>query len=345
VRRSKVRELLCHLGDRVFKPIDALLEECATVTLVLLSGGFDGLPLHALSWRRQPLCFQRDCIYADSLAAALDVKPWRGHLSSCSGEAVVVANPLPTRMEPLPCASVEGHLLEKMLPNTILLAEKSATLEAVHKALPRARVFHAATHCCIHNDAPLESEILLSNGTLYCDTVVGLTDRCSMELAVFNCCQTGVSRALGGTVNVFEALGTRSWGASAAITALWNVVDESSLLIMARFYRLVVEEEVHPARAMRLATRHTALLSKGDSTEELEALSQCFMGTSLANIIHNIIIRGREEKEVEHPPCGARSAVEVSDVADDDIEQFWRTVRSPAYWAAHCVHCRPYGSH
>ena len=115
---------------------------------------------------------------------------------------------------------------------------------------------HLATHGILEEQAPLFSALLTGHArgqssrvNLY--EIAGL--RLKNRLIVLSACETGLGRLRGGD----EITGlTRVFleaGASAVISSLWKVSDDSTALLMAEFYRELKRGRREP-EALRTAS-------------------------------------------------------------------------------------------
>jgi CHAT domain-containing protein len=149
---------------------------------------------------------------------------------------------------PLPATRQEVRDVARMYPgeaDTYLGAEAT---EAHARALPRStRIVHFACHALADQRSPMHSALILStprtaspepedDGLLEAWEIAGHM-RLDAELVTLSACETGLGTALAG--EGFLGL-TRAFlhaGAHSVVSSLWQVSDESTRVLMTRFYR------------------------------------------------------------------------------------------------------------
>jgi CHAT domain-containing protein/tetratricopeptide (TPR) repeat protein len=160
----------------------------------------------------------------------------------------------------LPAVGSEIERVAECFPvqrRRVLLAEQ-ATWEALRAALPGSDVLHVASHGRFDADEPLDAEIELAAGeTLSMRQVLdGEIDLSTCRLAVLSACETGLAEyrhladeALGFSA-VFLFAGVRT-----VVASLWQVDDLATMLLLSRFYRLLVDDGKGPGEALAAARR------------------------------------------------------------------------------------------
>ena len=122
------------------------------------------------------------------------------------------------------------------------------------------RILHFATHGLLHPTHPELSGLVLSlvdaegrprNGFLRAYEVAALD--LPAELVVLSACRTGLGREVRGEGLVGLSHSFMSAGASRVVVSLWNVGDESTAVLMERFYRHLLEDGAPPSAALRAA--------------------------------------------------------------------------------------------
>lgn len=255
------------LWDAVMGPV--LARAAAAEHLVLVPCGPLGLlPLHA-AWtadKRAPTGrrYALDVALLTYAPSARALRRARHHAQRPSGDACVsVENPANTVYSPLPCAEIEGELASSLWKKSVRIPGEHATKDRVVAALPRAHALHFACHT---GPDPRTSEglglqladrELLSAGDL---TALRLDAR----IAVLSACETAVldiealDEVIGLPSTFLEA------GAAGVIASLWPVVDESTMLLMVRFYELWRRSGMAPAQALRSAQQWLRDSTNGD---------------------------------------------------------------------------------
>jgi len=168
---------------------------------------------------------------------------------------------------PLPGVQIEVEDIDQQLPAEILLNQQftTAALENQVQATPFP-IVHLATHGQFSSDAE-NTFILTWDDRLNARQLGDLLrqrqqgDRYPIELLVLSACQTaeGDTRAALG----LAGLAVRS-GAHSTLAALWSVDDQSTTLLMTRFYRELLKPDITKAEALR---RAQLSLLKGEMSE------------------------------------------------------------------------------
>lgn len=146
---------------------------------------------------------------------------------------------------PLPAARREVRELAGLFPEARVFVGDAATEEAAKASLPGGSLIHFACHGLAREDAPLDSALAL---TLPADIAAGRDNgllqawevfeqiRLDADLVTLSACGS----ALGGEMSGEGVLGlTRAFqyaGARSVLSTLWTVNDESTALLMRRFY-------------------------------------------------------------------------------------------------------------
>ena len=199
-------------------------------------------------------------VLADPILAARSTSPrTEGALEDAGLRAL---GPIPgTRAEATKIASQfpKGRVLSAFGP-------EASRAMAMGPEVARARIVHFATHALLDVRRPELSGIVLSerdaagqpqDGFLSLADITGL--RLSAELVVLSACRTGLGKEVRGEGLVGITRGFMSGGAPRVIASLWKVPDTATAALMTRFYRLLLQEKLSPAEALRaaqLAMRH-----------------------------------------------------------------------------------------
>ena len=136
-----------------------------------------------------------------------------------------------------------------------------ANREAVTGAdLAEYRYVHFATHGLLDSHNPELSGILLSmfdrqgepqDGFLRAHEIFNL--KLSAELVTLSACETGLGKQIRGEGLVSLTRGFMYAGAARVVVSLWNVSDEGTAELMARFYREMLKKGKRPAAALQAA--------------------------------------------------------------------------------------------
>ncbi|ASC74111.1 tetratricopeptide repeat domain protein [Halomicronema hongdechloris C2206] len=157
-------------------------------------------------------------------------------------------------------------------PGQVLL-DDAFTLEAMQANIEFRRILHIATHAEFAPSRPEDSFIVLGNGERMSikDIEVMQESLRDLHLVVLSACKT----ALGGTAgDGTEIAGISSYflaanRAETVIASLWSVNDDSTSLLMQRFYELLASGELTKAEALRQA--QLSLLYDDDTEARLAA--------------------------------------------------------------------------
>jgi CHAT domain-containing protein len=212
------------------------------------------LPLHA-AWRLTTRGQRRYALEdmaltyvpnARSLVAAV-AKTAQGSDKSL----LVVADPAPTGQSRLPYATAEGRAARCGFEEHLLLKQKRATREKVMAALSEYEAVHIACHAFADVNNPLQSGFVLAGDQLLTveDLLHARLDL--LRLAVLSACETHVP---GGQLpDEIVSLSSAFFqaGADAVIASQWEVLDASTLILMARFYHLWRKKKLPAVEALR----------------------------------------------------------------------------------------------
>ena len=137
----------------------------------------------------------------------------------------------------------------------------NATKEIVTSGrLAEFRIVHFATHGVLDTEQPNLSKIVLSqidrqgerkDGFLRTHEIYNLS--LPSDLVVLSACQTALGKEVRGEGLVGLTRGFMYAGAARVMVSLWNVNDESTAVLMERFYRGLFEQGLQPAAALRQA--------------------------------------------------------------------------------------------
>jgi CHAT domain-containing protein len=137
---------------------------------------------------------------------------------------------------------------------------KASRASALDPELGRYRYLHFATHGLLDSERPGLSALALSmvdeegrprDGFLRANDIYNL--KLPAELVVLSGCRTGLGRAVKGEGLVSLTRGFMYSGAARVVVSLWNVDDQATSELMARFYRKLLKENQRPAAALRMA--------------------------------------------------------------------------------------------
>jgi CHAT domain-containing protein len=132
---------------------------------------------------------------------------------------------------------------------------EEATLSWLKERAQSASHLHLACHGFSRFGHPLAGALILGKGTSL--SPLELNDfQLSARLVVMSACQSG-HLAVGESLDEFTGL-TGSFleaGAACVVASLWPVFDDSTALLMTRFYEYLLETELPPPEALRRARK------------------------------------------------------------------------------------------
>ncbi len=169
--------------------------------------------------------------------------------------ALVVGNPvpMPKHLPSLPRTEEEATEIATLL-KTQAITGKAATKAAIVQQLPGARIIHLATHGILDDVQGLGSAIALApsgkdNGLLTAEEILSM--KLNADLVVLSACNTGNGRITGdGVIGLSRSF--ISAGVPSVIVSLWSVQDNPTPLLMANFYRQMLQKP-DKAQALRQA--------------------------------------------------------------------------------------------
>lgn len=169
----------------------------------------------------------------------------------------------PNGLRRLPHTEREARIVRELTPkgSTLTALGFEADRSLVEEGrLTDYRIVHFATHGLIHRRHPDLSGLVLSlydaegeprDGFLRLHDIYNL--KLGAELVVLSACETGLGRPVEGEGLVGMTRGFMYAGAPRIVHSLWEVSDESTAELMARFYRRLLEDDRPPQTALREA--------------------------------------------------------------------------------------------
>ncbi|KPQ40496.1 MAG: CHAT domain [Phormidium sp. OSCR] len=187
-----------------------------------------------------------------------------------SYRVLAFANPRPEDPFNLPGTEAEVDALLELAPDSEIYRQDAATLEQFKRQSSRHRYLHLATHgcfqqlgCCLRGQEICEDEErretdMQPNTLLFADEDYPLADAALLglqdtQLVALTACQTALQTNLDGDAIMGMAYIWERAGARALMATLWNVDDQATEAVTTEFYRLVIEEGLTKAEALRQA--------------------------------------------------------------------------------------------
>ncbi|MFC3120126.1 CHAT domain-containing protein [Agaribacter flavus] len=161
-------------------------------------------------------------------------------------------------LEELPYTALEAEdILEIKSLNTTQLSRERASKDHVITSLTEAfDIVHFATHGVSNSQLPAISGLVLSNynnvdNLFMAPEIAGLN--ISPTLAVLSGCETTLGSLVDGEGFMGLSRAFFEAGAQNVIGSLWEVKDDATAKLMAKFYKLLIDEQLPPIDALQQA--------------------------------------------------------------------------------------------
>ncbi|HOU41414.1 MAG TPA: CHAT domain-containing protein, partial [Promineifilum sp.] len=304
---AELAAALPRIGADLMAPLAARLRELGATAVTLIPGGrLNLLPLHAARYavdgQERAFLDEFAVTYAPSAQAAAESRDRAAGVVAGGGAALVVGNPmpLPAGLRPLHFAREEAEAVAELYGAPPLLAT-AATLAAVRRALPGARVFHFAGHGLFDPREPLDSGLVMANGERLTLRDVGDSEALAgMRLVVLSACQTGLTdfNDLPDEVIGLPAIFLQA-GAAGVVGSLWPVDDRSTALLMTDFHRRM-GAGAPPAEALRAAQLALRNMTRRQVSDYY--MSHMRMPTEVASAAHAELPPGQDSDRIYAEP-------------------------------------------
>ncbi|MBD2458861.1 tetratricopeptide repeat protein [Nostoc sp. FACHB-87] len=163
---------------------------------------------------------------------------------------------------PLPFTRQEANGILALAPQSSIKAFDfdANRAFAMNPQLSQYRFVHFATHGILNSINPELSGVVLSlvnqkgeveNGFLRLNDIFNL--KLPAELVVLSACETGLGKEVRGEGLVGLTRGFMYAGSPRLIVSLWKVADEGTSILMTKFYTKMLQENLKPAEALRVA--------------------------------------------------------------------------------------------
>ena len=282
--RVPARRAMEQLADTLLTPV---VERLAGRLAVVAGGALEYIPFAALplpAAPQRPLVVEHEIVRLPSASVLAALRERAAGLTPPQGLLAVFADPVfdrddqrlgrtrgPSTTQPsgfnrLPHSRREAedirHLAETHGEGSVLAALGfDAHRQRVLKGgLADYRILHFATHGVLHADHPELSSLVLSryhaDGSpreerLPLHEIYSL--RLAADLVVLSACRSALGEEVRGEGLLGLPRGFLYAGAARVLVSLWNVHDESTADLMARFYRYLLVDDMSPAAALRAA--------------------------------------------------------------------------------------------
>ncbi len=173
------------------------------------------------------------------------------------------AGPAPRRYDRLIYSAGEAEDILALVPAESAFAAIGfeANRDAVMSGgLADYRLLHFATHGVLNTERPGLSRLVLSqldregkerDGFVFAHEIYNL--ELAADLVVLSACETALGAEIRGEGLLGLTQGFMYAGAASVLVSLWNVDDQATAELMARFYRELLVEGLLPAAALRAA--------------------------------------------------------------------------------------------
>jgi len=219
-----------HLQELHRNLIAPFASELTTPHLVIVPhGSLHFLPFHAFHDGQKYLIDDFEISYAPS-APVLTYCLQKDPISEPASPLLVgVAD------DNAPLVADEIRTLRDLFPKANVLLDETATRQAFVDQSRTTSFMHIATHAVFRQDNPMFSSFKLTDGWFTAFDLFSIA--CETNLVTLSGCQSGMSEVTGADDLLGLMRGFLYAGARSLLVSLWNVNDQSTTALMARFYR------------------------------------------------------------------------------------------------------------
>lgn len=155
------------------------------------------------------------------------------------GKILALGNPK-TEYDPLPFAEREVGEIDDVMTDVDTYVRRGATETLGKERFSDYRVIHLACHGKFKGESPLSSALYLTgdgknDGRLMVHELFGLNLE-NASLVVLSACETGLSQVMVGDELIGLSRGFIYAGTPSLVVTLWEVADNSTSLLMIKFY-------------------------------------------------------------------------------------------------------------
>lgn len=168
---------------------------------------------------------------------------------ACTQRVLAIENP----KNNIDYAAYATENLRKYCPQTTVYQHTIASHDRVFKALPNYDIIHFYCHGQTNTEQPLQSLLELADKHLHLKILLE-QGKLKARLVLLCACETGMLADLQRAEEfVSLSTGLLQTGSAAVIASLWSVRDDSTMILISRFYHLWQQEQLEPAEALRQA--------------------------------------------------------------------------------------------
>ncbi|MCB9422416.1 MAG: CHAT domain-containing protein [Ardenticatenaceae bacterium] len=255
--KTAVTDFTQQLWPILLQPIaEKLTDFACTKAIVIPQGGLQLLPLHA-AWhfhegKRHYFSDHFEVSYAPSLSV---LKMAQGQVNGRAGKQALIAGVDEYKSLPnLHNAVYEAERIAETF-NSVFLCNQEASRQAIVENAGNKNYLHLACHGSFNWENALESALYLANDEpLTLNDVMTDLDLNALRLVTLSACETGITE-LSQLPDEFIGLpaGFMQAGAPGIVSSLWPVDDNSTAILMERFYAFILEDQMPPATALKSA--------------------------------------------------------------------------------------------
>jgi CHAT domain-containing protein len=215
-----------------------------------------------------------------------------------------------TEAAPLPNADIEVQGIAALFPSALVLRREQATRDRIIEELGKAQIAHFACHALTNWLDPLESGLLLASDSWLTVRDLSEMQLGAVRLAALSACETGIIglRLPDEVVSLPSSL--LKAGFAGVLASMWEVEDQSTAMLMQRFYALWRTKGLAPVQALRQAQqwlRNATALDKTMFSIQLvpapfrRVIATLTIMSFIAGRLVNTILRRRTKGPFQHP--------------------------------------------
>lgn len=167
--------------------------------------------------------------------------------------ALIIYDPAPVRARPIPAAAFEAAIVASKFTNPRIIGRERATVKEVAGHLADFDAVHLACHGNVDYAEPLNSGLLMARNEMLSLEFIFQVPLRRLRLAVLSACNSGLPGLETPDEVISLPAGFIQAGAAGVTSSLWAVSDESTMVLMARYYHELREKERPPAIALAKA--------------------------------------------------------------------------------------------
>ncbi|MBD2596486.1 CHAT domain-containing protein [Nostoc spongiaeforme FACHB-130] len=165
--------------------------------------------------------------------------------------------------ERLPGTRQEANKILSLFPNSQKLVKFDFAANrqaAINPEISQYRFVHFASHGILDSQRPERSGMVMSVVNEVGDvqrSLLSIPDtfnlKLSADLVVLSGCRTGLGKTVKGEGLVGLTGGLMYAGGKSVVSSLWDVADDSTALLMSKFYSAILQKGLKPSSALRQA--------------------------------------------------------------------------------------------